>query len=60
MNVKMRTKTKKELKSKVWLLTMAIIILKKMLGLSAMGSKGHSMVGVANEVLLQKHLYHQS
>jgi len=38
---------------------MAIITLKNMLGLSEMGNKGHSMVGVANEVFLQKHLYHQ-
>lgn len=39
----------KKLKSKVYMLTMAIIILKKMLGLSAVGNKGLSMEGVANE-----------
>lgn len=41
------------------MLTMAIIVLKKMLGLSAVESKGLSMEGVANEVFTQKNLYHK-
>lgn len=39
---------------------MAIIILKKMLGLSAVENKGLSKEGVANEVFTQKNLCHKS
>lgn len=42
------------------MLTMAIIILKNMLGLSAVENQGLSMKGVANEVVTQKNLCHES